>query len=425
MRAFVIGSKELSCVILETMLSNGYEVLGVYSRDREPGMKTWHDLGHRSLENLAVEKGIPVYDGMKVNSRESLELLSSLNLDIIISCFWSELFKESILNIPKLGVFNVHTALLPANRGSRPGPWAIIKGDETAGVTLHKMTQGVDDGPIVDQIAFEISKNETAATLYQKVNQHASELIKSTLPKFLNNTYTLTPQNTQKASYQLRGEPFGGQVNRFWSEEKADRFKRAMTFPPFKAYRLSPHHNGKSELVLTVLSEASCQTIDLLNIDLFKDALSGGNAWQRKALKTLMAKGKSPVAKITGLNEFTDYQPILESLKMRGFKGALGKRISTVEPLYLGENQPHRETNGILIFPLLTLDHNWSLSITKAHQLSIEMQCPIYVTVDESDMESGNSKEELTQEILKLGGRLATIDEVCTEFDTEYENIGT
>ncbi|MDA9267702.1 hypothetical protein N9P66_04970, partial [Salibacteraceae bacterium] len=83
MRAFIIGSKELSCVILETMLDYGYEVLGVFSRDREPGMNTWHDLGHRSLEILAREKGIPVYDSMKVNSHASMELLSSLNLDLI------------------------------------------------------------------------------------------------------------------------------------------------------------------------------------------------------------------------------------------------------------------------------------------------------------------------------------------------------
>lgn len=425
MRAFIIGSKELSCVILETMLDYGYEVLGVFSRDREPGMNTWHDLGHRSLEILAREKGIPVYDSMKVNSHASLELLSSLNLDLIVSCFWSELFKEAILNIPKLGVFNIHTALLPANRGSRPGPWAIINGDEKAGVTFHKMTQGVDDGPIVDQIAFDISNNETAASLYQKVNDSAVELVKSTLRKFLDNSYTLTPQNSSKATYQLRGEPFGGQVNAFWSEIKTDRFKRAMTFPPFKAYRLSPHHSDKAELVLTFINEETYQTIDILDLSLFKDSLSGGNAWQRKFLKSLMTKDQRPMAYIKAISNFKEYQPLLESLKMRGYKSTIGKSINSIESDDLEFSQPNRETNGMLILPVLKLDEHWTRTFSNANNISIEKNCPIYLIIDEKDLETSTSKESLSQEILNLGGRLASIDEVCTEFDMEYENIST
>ena len=425
MRAFIIGSKELSCVILETMLDYGYEVLGVFSRDREPGMKTWHDLGHRSLETLAREKGIPVYDGMKVNSNASLELLSSLNLDLIVSCFWSELFKETVLNIPKLGVFNIHTALLPANRGSRPGPWAIINGDKKAGVTLHKMTQGVDDGPIVDQIAFDISNNETAASLYQKVNETAGELVKSSLRKFLDNSYTLTPQYSGKASYQLRGEPFGGQVNAFWSDIKTDRFKRAMTFPPFKAYRLSPHHLDKAEIVLTFINEEAYQTIDISDRSLYKDALSGGNAWQRKSLKTIMAKNQISIAYINAFAEFKEHQPLLESLKMRGFKCAIGKSIHSIETNDLEFSQPYRETNGILILPVLKLNEHWTAIFSDANKISLEKNCPIYLTIDEKDLNDSASKESLSQEILKLGGRLASIDEVCKEFDTEYENIST
>jgi len=425
LRAFVIGSKELSCVVLETMLACGYEVLGVYSRDQETGMKTWHKLGHRSLENLAVEKGVPVYKEMKVNSPQSIQLLSSLHLDIIISCFWSELFKETILKIPKLGVFNIHTALLPANRGSRPGPWAIIKGDKRAGVTLHKMTQGVDDGPIVDQIAFNMSSKETASSLYQKVNENASKLVKSALPKFLDNSYSLTPQNKAQASYQLRGEPFGGQLNKFWDEEKVDRFKRAMTFPPFKTFRLSPHHRNKAELVLTFINQGCCQTIDLFELNLFKDELSGGNEWQRKTLKTLMARGHRSIAQVSKVDNFQDYQPILESLKMRGFKGAIGQSLGALDETELEKNQPHRESNGILIFPVLKPIKKWDTVFLEAQRISEKKQCPIYVTIDERDLQHDTSRESLSQEIYKLGGRLATIDEVCTEFDTEYENIST
>ena len=105
--------------------------------------------------------------------------------------------------------------------------------------------------------------------------------------------------------------------------------------------------------------------------------------------------------------------------------GALGKTISSIESTNLEMHQPHRETNGVLIFPILNLDKNWSEVISQADSISIEKQCPIYLVIDERALEHGASKESLSQEILKLGGRLATIDEVCTEFDTEYENIST
>lgn len=428
MRAFVIGSKELSCVILESMIECGYEVLGVYSRDREEGMKTWHQLGHRSLEHLAIEKGIRVYDGMQVNSKKSIDLLASLNLDVIVSCFWSELFQETILNIPKLGVFNVHTALLPANRGSRPGPWAIISGANQAGVTLHKMTLGVDDGPIVDQISFDIERDETAMSLYEKVNANATVLMRKALIKFKENTYVLTPQDESKASYQLRGEPFGGQVNFFWSEDKIDRFKRAMTFPPFRAYRLSPHHASKPELVVSFTHadaerEGSYQPFTFFNLNLFNERLSGGNRWQRKALKTLMVKGHQNVARITSVDDFSAYQPLLESLKIRGFLGVIGNSFSSFTETNLGHIQPHRETNGILNFPLFVPGVDWKKMIQKAHEITVKKNCPLYLTIDEKDLVDAITKAQIAQEIIKLGGRLASIDNVCKEFDTEYENI--
>ena len=65
MRVFLIGSKELSCLILDTLIEQGHEVLGVFSRDSEPGMKVWHELNHRNLSELAKKYGIPFYENRK------------------------------------------------------------------------------------------------------------------------------------------------------------------------------------------------------------------------------------------------------------------------------------------------------------------------------------------------------------------------
>jgi methionyl-tRNA formyltransferase len=234
MRVFLIGSKELSCLILDALIEQGHEVLGVFSRDSEPSMKVWHDLNHRNLSELAKKNGIPFYENMKVNSPESLSLLTRLNLDVIFSCFWSEIFKEPILNIPKLGVYNFHTAFLPLNRGCRPIPWAIIHGEKFCGITLHRMMTGVDNGPIVSQKKVEITNNDTAKTVYDKVISAGGELVKEVLPQFADNSFTLTLQDETQTTYHPRGEPFGRRINPFWDDDLKKRFIRAFDFPPFE-----------------------------------------------------------------------------------------------------------------------------------------------------------------------------------------------
>ncbi len=240
MRAFVIGSKDLSCVILDALLKDGHEVLGVYARDDEAGMKVWHGLGQRNLAEEAAKHGIPVHLGMKVNSPESLQLLASLNLDLILSCFWSEIFKEPVLNLPKLGVYNFHTAKLPKNRGSRPLPWALIKGESEAGMTVHRMMTGVDNGPIVAQRSFAITENDTGETLYHKALEAGESLAAEVVALFARNEHRLILQDEDQASYQPRGEPYGRMIDPYWSEQMKDRFRRAFHFPPFSPATEAP-----------------------------------------------------------------------------------------------------------------------------------------------------------------------------------------
>lgn len=255
MRAFLIGSKSLSCSILDELIAQGHTVLGVYSRDDEAGMKTWHDLGQSSLAAAAKSYGIPVHYGMKVNSEDSLKLLTSLNLDVILSCFWSEIFKEPILNVPKIGVYNFHTAFLPKNRGSRPIPWALIKGETHCGISVHRMMTGVDNGPIVAQSKVEILPKDTAKTLYDKVVDAGATLAKKVISDFATNTFTLTLQDEDQATYQPRGEPFGRQINPYWTDVQKDRFIRAFDYPPFKGAAEAPSRamDGKQAKVYVLL----------------------------------------------------------------------------------------------------------------------------------------------------------------------------
>lgn len=434
MKTFVIGSKELSCIVLETLLAQGHEVLGVFSRDDEESMRVWHEeLGHRSLATLAQQNGIPVHFGMKVNSQEARDLLESLKLDIVFSCFWSELFKEDILGISRLGVFNFHTAALPKNRGSRPIPWSIIHGESHSGITLHRMATGVDNGPIADQELVAIEPDDNAATLYIKLMFAGKRMFERTLPKFADGTITLVEQMDIDATYQLRGEPYGGQWQWGWSEEQKERFMQAMHFPPFRAHRPPAEavHDAGVRLcvlseegkLLTAEEEVSCAA--LANTDAYKTRLSGGDASQRKELRLALGPVAGNAVVLSPPIDLNAHFPIVEALTRKNASAVSSLQVpfsESLEPIF---PRPFRYHNGLLEIPRVQMNaaDEAVLYLRKAIESSLTINIPVYVTLQMDRAIAQETFRLLSQENLTTHLRKVGFREVCNEFDTDYEDF--
>ncbi|MEQ9188370.1 MAG: formyltransferase family protein [Cryomorphaceae bacterium] len=434
MRTFVIGSKELSCIVLDILLEQGHEVLGVFSRDDEAGMRVWHEtLGHRSLAALAQQNGIPVHFGMKVNSQEARDLLDSLDLDIVFSCFWSELFKEEVLSIPRLGVFNFHTAELPKNRGSRPIPWSIIHGASRSGITLHRMATGVDNGPIADQEAVAIEPDDNAATLYIKLMFAGKRMFERVLPRFADGTVSLVEQMDVDATYQLRGEPFGGQWQWGWSAEQKERFIQAMHFPPFKAHRPPPETVHEPGVRLCVLSEegklltadeeVSCAT--LADTEAYKTRLSGGDANQRKELRLALGPVAGNAVVLSPPIDLNAHFPIIEALTRKNASAVSSLQVpysASLEPIF---PRPFRYHNGLLEIPRVRVnaaDIAFQY-LQKAIESSQTINIPVYVTLQMDTAIAQETFRLLSQENLTTHLRKVGFREVCNEFDTDYEDF--
>ena len=241
MRCFLIGSKELSVQVLDELVRQGHDVLGVLTRDYEDGMRVWlNELGHRSLKARAIELGIPTYERININAPEMLDALAGLRLDALFSVFWGEIVKTPVLTLPRLGCFNLHTAYLPRNRGSFPMAWAIVHGEPYAGAALHRMLPGVDDGPVVARVKTPIDVTDTGESLYRKVTGAAIQMFRENLASLADGSFDLTPQCGEEASYNPRGYPYGGQIDPYWPPAMRDRFQRALYFPPFDGAREEP-----------------------------------------------------------------------------------------------------------------------------------------------------------------------------------------
>ena len=421
MRVFVIGSKDLSVWILNTLIEQGHEVIGAFSRDLEPGMKPWlNELGHASLRDECKHHNIPCYEGMNVNSDTAIDILVKSNLDVIFSCFWGQIIKEKVLDIPRFGIYNLHTAHLPLNRGSRPIPWAIIKGELYTGITLHKMHAGVDNGPILGQVKVEITEADTAKTLYEKVTKAGAQLFKNLLPSFDPTVkIKLVEQDESQATYQPRGEPFGGQIHRSWSTIQTERFKRAFTFPPFRAYRNPPKLIGRKVLPYFVFDD-NCTSIKLPQPHAQFRLDSIGSKQLRDDIRNIMP---SKALNLCFDRNLDGIFPIHDILKQLGINYCMSKQTSAAEWLKAPiKYQPYRYQNGLLEIPTISLNSAYELVsiLDVAHRLANECEYDIFFGINPIEL---ISKEDILKQI-----RLSEIDELTfTEvnqlFDTEYEDI--
>ena len=123
-----------------------------------------------------------------------IDFIKSLDLDWIFLAWWPHIIKSDIINIPRKGVINTHNSLLPFNRGVHPNFWAIVEELEY-GVSIHKVTPGVDDGDVIAQKRIAYDWLDNGDTLYEKGMVELTELFKLTYPKIVSGNYELTPQD--------------------------------------------------------------------------------------------------------------------------------------------------------------------------------------------------------------------------------------
>ncbi len=179
-----------------------------------------------------------------VNEKSVIESVCELDWLFIIG--WSQIASSELLSAPKQGVLGMHPTLLPAGRGRASIPWAIIKGLEKTGVTLFKLDEGVDTGPIVDSFEIELKKDIDATELYDKITAAHATLMKNAFPKLLTNNVSLKEQDNEAASIWPGRKPSDGEIDLNGSVYNAERLIRAVTRPYPGAFIIE---NGKKQII--------------------------------------------------------------------------------------------------------------------------------------------------------------------------------
>jgi methionyl-tRNA formyltransferase len=197
--------------------------------------------GRVYLDDIANDNVIPLYKLNHINDADVSEVVKKYEIDWLFIIGWSQIASVDFLKVPRKGVIGAHPTLLPIGRGRAAVPWAILKGLDKTGVTFFKMDAGVDTGEILDQFEIPLRSDETATTLYNKVNEAHIELIKQILPKLIEDRIIGVKQDESIATYWEGRTPADGELYHFMTLKEVDRLVRATTRPypgAFKMYNI-------------------------------------------------------------------------------------------------------------------------------------------------------------------------------------------
>jgi methionyl-tRNA formyltransferase len=152
------------------------------------------------VKSFALEHDLPVLQPIKVRDGMLTKELALLSPDLFIVVAYGRILPPDLLAVPRLGCWNVHASLLPKYRGAAPIQWAIIRGEQETGITLMKMDEGMDTGPVVAQAKTDIRPDENASQLSIRLAHLGGDVLAECFPGIIEGSLIPTPQDHSQAT---------------------------------------------------------------------------------------------------------------------------------------------------------------------------------------------------------------------------------
>ena len=186
LRVIYMGTPDFALTALQAIAEAGYNVVCVYSQPPRPKGRG-HKVQKSPVHSFAEERNIPVYHPQSLKSKDVQDAFLEHNLDVAIVAAYGLILPKAVLDAPTYGCINIHASLLPRWRGASPIQRAIWQGDSQSGVTLMQMDEGLDTGPEIMKEAIDISMQETATTLHDRLAVLGGKMVLEALDKLAKN----------------------------------------------------------------------------------------------------------------------------------------------------------------------------------------------------------------------------------------------
>ena len=202
-RVIFMGTPEIASVYLKSLIDIKQNIVAVYSqpaRKKGRGMHTQESPVQKIAKENSIKTFTPVEFFSEINKKE----IEELHPDLIIVMGYGLKLPQYILQLPILGCINIHVSLLPRWRGAAPIEHAILNGDKETGVTIFKLVQEMDAGPILTKEVITIEQKMSKKELTEKLNKIGTKLLVSILPAIFNERAFFVPQDNSKVTYACK-----------------------------------------------------------------------------------------------------------------------------------------------------------------------------------------------------------------------------
>jgi methionyl-tRNA formyltransferase len=251
MRLVIMGTGTFAEPTLEALLSGPDPVVGVFTQpDRDAGAKrgSTRQVG-RGMKEIAAEKGVPVFQPESINSPEGIGMLRGLSPDLLVVAAYGQILSKEVLSIPTQGAINVHGSLLPKYRGAAPIAHAILNGETETGVTIIRMTAGLDAGDMLAKAAIPIDV-ETAGELEAKLAPSGARLALETIARLKSGPVTGEKQDPKQMTKAPKLTKEMGLID--WTKPAEQVCRQVRAMQPWPTAYTYLHRNGKEPVRVIV-----------------------------------------------------------------------------------------------------------------------------------------------------------------------------
>jgi methionyl-tRNA formyltransferase len=180
MKIIYMGTPEFAVPALQTLVENGYEIVGVITATDKMGGRGGKKLIESDVKKYAVSQGLNILQPKNLKNPEFVEEVRALKADLqIVVAF--RMLPEVIWNMPEQGTYNLHGSLLPRFRGAAPIHWAVMTGAEETGVTSFKLKHEIDTGDLLFQEKTKIADEDTTGDVYTRLMHLGAEVVLKTV----------------------------------------------------------------------------------------------------------------------------------------------------------------------------------------------------------------------------------------------------
>ncbi len=227
MRILFFGEDAFSCIVLDSLVKAGHEVLGVFC-------PVYNNLIYQRLNQYCANNHILFERIADFSSPDFITRLAQSDVDLNVVCHFQKLIKKELIQLPKYGSVNLHPSLLPEYRGMAPQHWPIINGDIQTGITVHFIDEGIDTGDIILQKRISIGEDTYVSELQNQMKDVYKIIMKEAIDLILDNS-TFIKQSHLDGSYYGKLKRKDCEIRDYMSRKDVYNLIRGVSFPYFGA----------------------------------------------------------------------------------------------------------------------------------------------------------------------------------------------